>query len=56
MKKSYMTPATTVVRIETMGMVALSQTLTIDNSYANSVTDENDLLSRRRSLWDDDEE
>lgn len=56
MKKNYIIPTTIVMQIETASMIAQS-TLTLDSSDANSVTSEDDLLSRHSfSIWDDDEE
>jgi len=55
-KQQYIAPATKVVRIETMKMVAVSG-MGINTNDADAVTDVDKLLSRRRSnLWDDEEE
>ena len=56
MKKSYFAPQTVVCHIVMKQMIALSNTLPVDNSETNGVDDEDDVLSRRsKSLWDDEE-
>ena len=51
MKKSYKSPMVVVVYIDTQDMICGS--LPKDES---TVTDENEILSRRGSFWDEEEE
>lgn len=49
MKKTYMTPAVEVIRIETQGMIALS-------GLGNEYTSTDVSYSRGSDDWDDDDE
>ena len=52
MKKIYATPNTKVITFEAQTLMAGS--LTVNGS--KEVNDVNDLLSRRRNMWDDEDE
>ena len=55
-KQLYITPATDVVRVETIKMLADSLKMNTSQE-AQEVTEVEDLLSRRTfSIWSDDEE
>ena len=57
MKKIYMSPETSIVLIATQGMIATSvDGFKKDLDNDNTITNPNDLLSRRRNAWDDEEE
>ena len=50
MKKTYMTPAVEVIRIQTQGMIAAS-----GPGLGGSTDNVNDLLSRDCDDWDDED-
>ena len=53
MKKIYIIPTTTVVKVETVHMIAASENITLGGSYDGSSV----IQSRRgNSFWDDDED
>ncbi len=57
MKKTYIMPQMAITRIESSTMIAASVELTLDNTNANQVTEESDLLARKSfSVWDEEEE
>ena len=58
MKKTYIMPQMAITLIETSTMISASvQQLTLDNTDANQVTQESDLLARKSySVWDEEEE
>ena len=58
MKKTYIMPQMAITLIETSTMIAASSVqLTLDNTDANQVKDESDLLARKSfSIWDEEEE
>ena len=56
-KKQYISPAMNVHRIKLQKMIAESPNkLILDPNETNGVSSEGDLLTRRSSIWDDDEE
>lgn len=53
MKKIYIIPTTTVVKVETAHMIAASENITLGGSYNESSV----IQSRRgNSFWDDEDE
>lgn len=57
MKKTYIMPQMAITLIETSTMIAASVQLTLDNTDANKVTEESELLTRKSfSAWDEEEE
>ena len=56
-KQQYIVPATTVVRVESMNIMAGSPTLKMNmDDDADEVTNYDELLSRRGNLWADEED
>ena len=54
MKKAYMTPATNVVKLETVLLTTAS--LTMNTESEEVVTEQTELLSREHhSIWDEEE-
>lgn len=56
MKKTYIMPAMHCVAILSTSIMAGSEKLNVYQDDPDGVSNEQDVLSRRRSLWDDDEE
>jgi hypothetical protein len=57
MKKIYLAPNTTIVRVQLQQMIAGSpaaQALSIDDIGTNAVSDENE-IGARSTLWEDEE-
>lgn len=58
MKKTYFSPETILMQIELHQMVAASTFNATDDTQTISISDEevNEFTSRRRSVWEDEEE
>lgn len=58
MKKKYFSPETILMQIELHQMVAVSTLTTESDSQSITISDEvvDEFTSRRRSVWDDEEE
>ena len=55
MKKIYLQPETKAIMVALQHVIAASEVLNV-NSGGDALTNESNVASRRRSLWDDDEE
>ena len=59
MKKEYINPETSVLRVETLNMIAGSPLDPNSDTPSTTLSDEyindNELGSRRNSIWDDEE-
>jgi hypothetical protein len=55
MKKSYLTPSAAIIRIQTAAIIAGSETMGIDKSDANGVSNVNDVLSRECDFFEEEE-
>lgn len=58
MKKKYFSPETILMQVELHQMVAASTLSTTGDTQTISISDEevNEFTSRRRSVWEDEEE
>lgn len=58
MKKKYFSPETILMQVELHQMVAASTLSTTGDTQTVSISEEevNEFTSRRRSVWDDEEE
>ena len=52
MKKTYIIPEITIHKLEVMNIIASSPVVPTSDKYA----DDSEVLSRRRGIWDDDDE
>lgn len=56
MKKTYQTPETTIVLVQTTQMIAASFEETVNENPTEEQGNGGNALSRRRSVWDFDDE
>lgn len=54
-KKAYISPATEVMKIESVHLMAGSQTMTVYSNDDEGVSSIGDLLSRDGNAWDDED-